>query len=482
MENNKDIGKAIRDKLSDFDQSPDDKLWLKIEADLDKKKKRRILPFWLVFGAALLLSGIGWIYQNSPSGPGHPAGENLPGQRVSNSIDSKKARENEANPSDEKALDEKTLKNDPLDEKAIVERTSVEKTTAEKEQKKISADRNPADLQKTTQKQRIGKTKKGDQSLAENKKTKTNKAKIIAGKSNNTGNDPAIPANNKNENENEIQTGITAKTDNKTVETGILKPGRTPVTPEEKPTDPTQTDSLGTAQKKKSDKKSELPAAIQKIAQKLDIFVYAAPTYAGNFSNASPLDRRLNDNKKTTEIRFGYGAYCIYETDDRWSLRFGLALVNLRYITENATVNTTDYSYIAYSDINNAMIYAQSGDTSMDIIQDVSYLEIPLGFKYVLRPARFGVNLYGGLSYLLLAKNEVSARTSSGMRFDLGQTETLSDNSFTVNAGIGFDYKLGKQIRINLEPVFKLHLFDYKNLNARPYSIGVLAGLQFSLK
>ncbi|MDI9310327.1 MAG: autotransporter outer membrane beta-barrel domain-containing protein [Limnohabitans sp.] len=46
MENNKDIGKLIKDKFEDFNVSPSNDLWSKIEADLPKEKKKRRTAFW----------------------------------------------------------------------------------------------------------------------------------------------------------------------------------------------------------------------------------------------------------------------------------------------------------------------------------------------------------------------------------------------------------------------------------------------------
>jgi cytoskeletal protein RodZ len=56
MENKNDIGKALREKLDLLDKTPGDHVWEGIEAELDRKKKRRVLPFWLrLFVVALIL-------------------------------------------------------------------------------------------------------------------------------------------------------------------------------------------------------------------------------------------------------------------------------------------------------------------------------------------------------------------------------------------------------------------------------------------
>lgn len=60
MENNKEIGKAFRKKLDQLDRTPNDSLWSKIDNDLDSKKKKKsifwFVPLWIVSG--LFLGGL----------------------------------------------------------------------------------------------------------------------------------------------------------------------------------------------------------------------------------------------------------------------------------------------------------------------------------------------------------------------------------------------------------------------------------------
>lgn len=56
METKKDIGAAIKHRLDTFKDSPDYTVWSNIEAQLKKKKKRRLLIFWLSrVGTAVVL-------------------------------------------------------------------------------------------------------------------------------------------------------------------------------------------------------------------------------------------------------------------------------------------------------------------------------------------------------------------------------------------------------------------------------------------
>lgn len=55
MESKKDIGKAFRDKLDGLQQSPPDAVWERLQAEMQGKKKRRVIPFWFTAAAIVLV-------------------------------------------------------------------------------------------------------------------------------------------------------------------------------------------------------------------------------------------------------------------------------------------------------------------------------------------------------------------------------------------------------------------------------------------
>ncbi|HMI08493.1 MAG TPA: outer membrane beta-barrel protein [Flavobacterium sp.] len=191
--------------------------------------------------------------------------------------------------------------------------------------------------------------------------------------------------------------------------------------------------------------KDSVPPIIDPF-QRLNIFVYAGPTFSGYISKKSPLDKKLNFNQTSSETEITYGALVSYGATERWSLRFGLGIANLRFVTKSADVNTTNYYNISYTkNISNHDIYTQADSPErMDIIQDISYTEIPLELKYIVSKRKIGFNAFGGLSYMFLNANSVSVKTENGRRFDIGETANLASNTFTINLGVGLDYKLPK--------------------------------------
>ena len=69
MKPNKNIDRLFQEKLRDFEEMPPDIVWENIEAQLDGKKKRRIIPIWWRYAGVavilLLLTFSGIQYFNS---------------------------------------------------------------------------------------------------------------------------------------------------------------------------------------------------------------------------------------------------------------------------------------------------------------------------------------------------------------------------------------------------------------------------------
>jgi len=491
MENKKDIGKAFREKLKDLDQTPDDKVWNAIYADLQKKKKKRfIFPFWMkTVGFLLLATGIMVaIYPDTITGiRGNLAfPERKDGKKIMLNNDG-----NDAKPIGKPSIKpigatgnenskniENTNKNQHSDSEQIQRINHLNLKTKQTQNASVRNAKNNG-LSNVSDKNKIGNQNK--KTFGKNKKLAKNRKKKTS-------------AHGKNKTENTIEDEwlLSQKPDSKAqaekqnlndtiVESGIALTEKAA----EEVANPKKNDSLKTPVKKLP---KELPkdsvATKESQLEKIKIFVYGSPTYGKYLSDRSPIDKTLDHNSKNAKISLSYGAYAIYEATPKWSLRFGISIENLQFVTKEANPNSLNFNNINYTNnLSNTDVYEKSGQSrSMDIIQKISYTEIPLEFKYTIGDRKFGISAFGGLSYRFLGKNEVSFTAANGAKFDIGETKHLSSNAFSINAGIGLDYKFSEFVRINLEPVFKFHLFDYKHNQVNPYTIGILAGLQFSLK
>ena len=71
MKEKKNIDRLFQEQLKDFESVPDPQIWLNIEAELKKdKKKRMVIPFWFRYAgtaAALLLGFL--LFHNYTTSP-----------------------------------------------------------------------------------------------------------------------------------------------------------------------------------------------------------------------------------------------------------------------------------------------------------------------------------------------------------------------------------------------------------------------------
>jgi len=120
-------------------------------------------------------------------------------------------------------------------------------------------------------------------------------------------------------------------------------------------------------------------------------------------------------------------------------------------------------------------------ETVGNIEQNFRYLEVPFLLRYRLFDHKFGVNLLGGISTNFLLGNN-STLNSDNKRSDLGPVANIKNINYMGNMGLGFDYSLGKNILLTMEPQFKYFLNSINESNLisnRPYMLGMFTGVRF---
>lgn len=447
MENRKEIGKAFRKKLDDFDRTPNDTVWDAIQSELKERKKRVFfyIPTWIKIASLFSLGALisffifnGFSEKNNVLNPIKSHQNTINPRIFKNSFSKKTNTIIDKNTVPNHSLND-SVSNQKLSDAVLYSKAKNTPTNAAKSAKKTT--RALTGNLSGKEKRNAKKNFKSEFQIFNNPPLDT-----LKNKRSSTGENNAI------------------YTKNSLVKADSTKPKKNHISPETALKDSTTF---------LSNKKNNL-----------DLLVYVSPTYAGILSKHSPLDSRLNTNPKTSDIKWSYGIYLSYNATEKWSLRFGISKTNLSFITKNAPVTVSDYLNIKYSkNISNSFIYNNFGfSKTMSITQDISYTEIPLEIKYKISNKKIGVSSLFGLSYLFLDKNSIFIETENGNRLNIGNTKNLSENTFSVNAGISIDYKFARKIRVNIEPMLKYHLIDYKNNSnyINPFSIGVQTGIYFS--
>lgn len=230
------------------------------------------------------------------------------------------------------------------------------------------------------------------------------------------------------------------------------------------------------------------------------------PVYYDGFGNGSAIDPVFADNGQSGNVNLTYGVQVAYNLNDRLSVRSGVNNVDLGYTTDGVEIaeapvgvalKSVDYGgrsivLTAFDKgtlnnrpnsgqgdpLANATLKSSGGEAQL--VQDLSYYEIPLEVNYALLNNRFGIHMIGGFSTLVLGNNEISVRDGA-INEIIGEANNLNSVSFTTNVGLGFNYKFSNRLKFNIEPMFKYQLNPYSDssVDFNPYYMGVYSGLSF---
>jgi hypothetical protein len=481
MENKKDIGKAFREKLDLLDKVPGDHVWDAIETDLDKKKKRRVLPFWFILTdiatMTLLLFFIASDFiGNKQSGSDIPVG--IEKSSVGNGNNEKSTQHNfptgnidaitsgtENSVSDAEQLDhekEDFESNDNINSSASKNFYKGKKSKASKTLKN----------ENNIRKQKSGFSsisKKGSSGYAVLKK-KTKKA-----------------ANDSISDQESKLARTSIPTDANTEEISEMQPDEKVTAATEKDTVLKTIAKKDIRQKKQSDTTKTVELEEEKY-KTFSVFLYARPTYFGLLDKKSSLDKTLDSLPIKSEIVYNYGGYLSFIYDEKWTVRAGIAKTVLKYTTQDIIINNgfeapaapPDFYGVGYaSDVTNLGIAEQHpNSTSMDIEQELSYLEFPIELKYSFFKKAITIDGIGGISTLFLTDNIVTAKLNNDDDVHMGMTRDIYKAHFNANLGVGFNYKFLKNFQLNIEPMFKYH-FRTGEVKQKPYSFVVQAGIEY---
>lgn len=229
----------------------------------------------------------------------------------------------------------------------------------------------------------------------------------------------------------------------------------------------------------------------------------AAPVYFNSFSEGSPLDAQFTSNDKSYNTSVSYGVGLGYNLSSKWTIRSGINKFDMSYSTQdvyfspvlktevnNYSMNTLQVSRNSNSEY--MLFYNKTEDTFGDVEnfssdekgnlnQEISYYEVPLELTFKVLDKKFGVNLIGGMSTLILQRNTVVLE-SSGLQMQIGEANNLNKLNFSGNIGVGFRYSFWKSFNANFEPVLKyqFNTFNDNAGNFKPYIVGLYTGLSYS--
>ena len=524
MENKKDIGKAISDKLISLDKSPREQVWHGINEELQKKKKRRtaFFFFWSKVTGVVALGFLALLYFyhqndgfnfNAPITNNGTTMVNDSNQNTDDANSKEPTKENsviknsEINPNNTTAAED-NIKNNTNESKSNNNNSSrtnrSNKTIEFKSNKKGKVYTNsPLNGNAVNSKKGTASTKSGRRGITKTSFSKSSKSarakgeqivektKLIAkGKLK-----KSTEKNKSNSQKEKEATNVTKNIDDKSladlVDLSTLHNKTSNDTTADNKTK--KKDSIATKKEKNKDKTDTVfmePKLKDSTItyHKFYVDVFASPTYYNYFNKESTLDKDLDSLPKKSEIKFSYGVGLTYDLTNRISVRIGYRKINLSYITKNAPIgvnnpNSQYFTGIGYNaNISNESIYiASDGSSQMDVTQKISYTEIPIEVKYKFLDKKLSLKSSLGFSYLLLNDNRICIQTLNGFIQQIGKTNDLSKSALSLNIGLEVEYPLFKNFSIFIEPMFNYQVKAFSNSTFKPYVLGVHTGLRFSL-
>jgi predicted DNA binding protein len=475
MKENKNIDRLFQEQFRSFEQTPNPQVWLNIEAELKKDKKRKVIPLWFKYAgiAAAFLLGLFFLNTNYTF---HSKAKN-------HTISVAKIAKDAAN------------KKHIYPKKSLNKVQIVNHSAANFKSKKEIINTN---FSKSSIKDEKNSNPNGSPKILVYQKKNPNNAEVFLPKSNLPLKKLVTNENNTNYNSSNTEKNSVANSNslanepNQILEKKDFKDNEEPK--KQVVTSPESPNELEEILKAKSIQKN---IVVSKPKNKWQITPNVAPVYLNANSGGSPIDEQLSNYEKKSDKSISFGIGVHYAVGKKIVIRSGLNKVVLGYNTTNvlyaAGLTANNLKNIEYSS-NNVMKFVNDANFSSlttlekeiqntntgNLNQKMGYYELPLEVSFAVLNKKFGINLIGGFSTLFLNENSISL-VSSQSNILLGEAKNLNQVHFSSNVGVGFKYQITKSFQINFEPMVKYQLNAFSNNSGdfKPLFVGLYSGISY---
>ena len=507
--NKNNLDKLFRDKLKDFQEVPDERVWESIEESLDQRRKsKRVIPIWWKLGGVAAVLAIALLIIN-PFGTEEPSGTTItdieksdPNPVSGDKQSSPGAFETDKSPNIDQvttvAEDEKSdFTGEPLEDPLDAGETGI---ANQSEQGKEKNDSRAPGINLLEREEIVNTTPETTQQQGDELLQKEQRKEVIAEVSEEMDSDLSKEDVTK---QNAV-TGIQESKETEEVKEAI-KSGETEVAAQESTDDALEDQSVKKSIFDEIDQQQEEEALAESSGSKWSVGPTVAPVYFNSFGEGSPIHSNFASNSKSGNINLSYGVAVSYDISDRLKLRSGVHKVDYGYDTNDITFSSslvaststviTNINYTTTSrnlvvengsgtaatpDFSANDIIAQNPTRNGRMVQEFGYLEIPMELNYSLLDRKLNIDLIGGISSLFLVDNSVTLE-SSGTSTEMGEANNINDVNFSTNVGLGINYELNDKMKVHLEPMFKYQLNTFSGVEGsfQPYSVGIYTGMSF---
>lgn len=491
MKEKKNIDRIFQEKFKDFESEPHSRNWDEIASRLDRKDRKRpfIIPLWFKLGGvaavlAVIVSGI--LFLNNQN-----SGMNEPGIVIEETESSKTEdpKEKESiNEIDEGATDSRLSSQDSLEAAGSQESNSGSPSSSKTNSAYANREANTENTKTLNQKTNTSNNHRNPSGIAANnssvKNNQTEKATPEIIQPETTG---------KNDSERIASSSDVVK-DSSAVNNSILKPSEE---------DKEEKNALAQLEDDKKLKDGEESLETDSNKKQLRLSTFAAPVFYANVGAGNELSNQFAGNSSSSEVTFSYGVKVAYDIGKKLKIRTGISKVDMSYniqdisysptaasagfdninpVEDNLEIRTESSRGIGpQNDFSNSAgsSLASSVFTPGEINQQFGFIEIPVELEYAVIDSKFGLNLIGGASSLILDNNRVDL-VAGDSRTTLGEASNINNTSFSTNVGVGMDYEISNKFSISVEPIVKYQLNTFTDVsNVRPLNFGIYSGLNY---
>ena len=493
MKKNKNIDELFKERFKNFEASPSPDVWNKIQIKLKEKDDRKVIPLWFKLGGIAALFALLFTIGNAIL--------NVPLNKINDSIVNENSIEINTEKANNTIVNHNVIQNDIV----LTEDNNEVKSTKKLLIKKASNSTNNSNGVNRSETKVASNNKKQRVSRKHSKQDLIQSSELIIKNQESVANET---------------TNLIDKRENQLINKDVEIDKNIEVVAVNKITKDTPENPSSTEKKElvKEENKKSIFDAIKETSEeevviaKLDntpdnrweVTPNVAPVYYNSLTEGSSIDPSFSDNPKNGDLNIAYGVKVSYNLNKRLSMRSGLSNVNLSYSTTGLDLgtgpiaaSTASIEYFSRNDnvtivvdkgalvnqnpddpFGNITPKSTTGEPSLN--QKISYYEMPLELNYAIINKKFGINLIGGFSTLILGNNEISVEAGDFNEV-LGEASNLSSLSFTTNIGLGLNYSFSKKLMFIIEPMFKYQLNPYtdSSVDFQPYYIGVYSGLSF---
>ncbi len=454
----KDIGKAFKEKLKDFDQSSSNLTWKDIEPMLPKKERNRLSYFAKVSGIlALLFLLTFYIYNHS---------ENI---KTKDTLDNPITETIIAQEDCPETIEEKSNQTHHIDE----EKNTVSKIEESTPNIVNAVDHSIKNRPSYTNKSDYDPKRRGKKNNTNLSSNTTNTSRSASTYKNNTSRNNISELKRKKTQETNQEKIYNNSEVNKNSTTSLLpNPQETQQNEKligehtEKLKDSaTSKEVESITNRKKKDTLVYMHPNKKKDSQKFSLGLHLIPTYSIT-SKGSLLSDLLVDNKNTGRISLGYGILFKTYFSDKIALR--VSYNRLKFINSTKDILPSELpAYIRneWSLQTSNEVIENSGE--IDLIQKLVYDEISMGLQYKIIDKKITTSLIGGFNFAFFNKNHINLKTSLAGDFDIRNENNIRKIGLGFHFGSNLKYELSEKLFLDIDPLINYQFKDAsKNLDS----------------